>query len=97
VSWHKVAAAAVLLVVFNIANAASGAMVLVALLLGKARYASRVVHAMDCQLAAQLGYDGRSTVSKECGRQHERTTFCRRICRWLDWADEGHCTREGSE
>lgn len=94
--WKKALAAALILAVFGIANSFATLMVLGALLMGKTKYASRVVHAMDCLAAAQVGYDGRSTISKECGRQHDKTSFCRRICRWIDWADEGHCDREGA-
>lgn len=59
--------------------------------------AGKILHAMDCQAAANIGYNGRATISKECGRQHDKTTFCRRLCRWLDWADNGHCEREGKD
>lgn len=48
---------------------------------------------MDALLAAMLGWDGRSTVSKECGRSDCR--FCRWLCRALHWLlEREHCARE---
>lgn len=56
---------------------------------------SAVTQAMDRTLAAMLGYDGHSTVSKECDKSDCR--FCRVLCAVLDRIlEKGHCGKEGS-
>ena len=60
-------------------------------------YASRVLHAADCSAAAFLGWSGRDTISKECGRElatDDPCAFCDYLCAALDQVDEGHCKRE---
>lgn len=57
----------------------------------KQGYASNIVHAMDCLMAAVLGWDGKNTVSAECGA--DRHGLCKTICALLDIFDTGHCAR----
>lgn len=59
-----------------------------------------IMHSMDMLLAAQLGWDGRKTVSKECGLQllaGKACRFCAKLCRILAKADPEHCEREASK
>lgn len=87
-----------LFVVFWVASTLSGLAALVALLLGRTRQAGDIVHSMDMTLAAVLGWDGRSTVSRECGKEvaeGKPCAFCRRVCAFLDrWLETGHCEKE---
>jgi hypothetical protein len=74
---------------------------LAALIAGKTRYASNVAHAQDCAAAAFLGWDGQSTISKECGRElayaAKPCRFCRWLCKVLDVVlEKGHCEKEAA-
>jgi hypothetical protein len=63
-------------------------------------YVSRVVHAADCSGAAFLGWSGRDTISKECGRDlaaGDPCGFCNYLCRALGKVDPEHCQKEGSK
>lgn len=52
---------------------------------------SRITVAMDRLAAAMLGWDGRSTISKECGGDDCR--FCRVLCRVLNYVlQKDHCS-----
>jgi hypothetical protein len=85
--------AAVLYVIFSIAAALAGVAGVIALCFGRTTYLSRICRAMDALLAALLGWDGRSTVSKECGASDCR--FCRVLCRVLSaLLERDHCARE---
>ena len=61
-------------------------------------YAKNILRAKDKLAAALLGWDGRRTLSAECGASDCR--FCRAICWTLNWIDHGHCAgaaaREGA-
>ena len=64
-------------------------------------YAGYLMQSKDRLLAALLGWNGRKTVSRECGEQllskvERPCTFCSLVCKALDWFDPGHCKREGS-
>jgi len=84
---------AVLYLIFSAAAGLAGLAGLVGLCLGKTEYISNVSRAMDSLLAALLGWDGRSTVSKECGRSNCR--FCLILCAVLDVVlKKGHCKEE---
>jgi hypothetical protein len=83
--------------IFTVTGLVAGMQVVVCLLACRFRQAGNIFRAMDCLAAAQIGYDGRKTVSKECGMQHKKSSFCRKLCPMLDWADDGHCEREGKE
>ena len=64
------------------------------------KMAANIMHSMDMLLAAQLGWDGRSTVSKECGKQllaGQPCRFCARICAILNKFDPQHCEKEGAK
>lgn len=87
----------VLFVIFSLAAIFSPAFALVGAFFSL-RYAAHIMHSMDMILAAILGWDGRSTVSKECGRELASGApcrFCRIVCRVLDRILEaGHCQKE---
>lgn len=84
---------ALLYLVFSIAAALAGVAGLAGLCFGRTTYASRICRAMDALLAAMLGWDGRSTVSSECGASDCR--FCRWLCRALDLVlQKDHCALE---
>ena len=86
--------AIVLYVIFTIASLLAGVIGLVALCFGRTRYTTNVSHAMDMTLAALLGWNGRSTVSKECGKSDCR--FCRVLCAILHRIlEKNHCEKEG--
>ena len=62
----------------------------------KPQYTANVSHSMDMLLAALMGWDGRSTVSKECGKSTCR--LCRFLCAVLDRIlEKDHCAKEASE
>lgn len=64
------------------------------------RYASNNIHAADCAAAAFLGWDGRSTISKECGREilaGKPCTFCTFLCKTLHRVHDNHCEQEGAD
>ena len=97
----KYIAALILFVIFSLAAIASPAFALVGLALLLPRYAGNIAHSMDMIAAAILGWDGRRTVSAECGREiveQRPCRFCRILCRLLDkFLEPGHCHKEGSE
>jgi uncharacterized protein (DUF697 family) len=86
--------------IFSVASALAGVVGLVGLCFGRTRYISHICRAMDCTLAAMFGYDGRSTVSKECGRKliaGKPCTFCDVLCELLHRAlEKAHCEKEGT-
>lgn len=85
----------VLYVVFSIASALAGVWGVLTLLTGDTSRISRICHAMDRVLAAMLGWDGRSTVSKECGT--DDCKFCAVLCRILHRLLEPyHCEKEAA-
>lgn len=83
---------------FSIAAAFAGVIGLVGLAVDVARgrgarHTANIMHSMDMLLAAILGWDGRSTVSKECGRSACR--FCRLVCAVLHRVlERDHCAKE---
>ena len=84
----------VLYVVFAAAAAVAGVVGLLSLLTGSTKPISRICRAMDALLAAQLSiffpsWDGRATVSNECGRTDCR--FCRVLCAVLNLMQKDHC------
>lgn len=60
------------------------------------RMTANIMHSMDMLLAAQLGWSGRSTVSKECGLELLDTPckFCKRLCAILNKFHRNHCQEE---
>lgn len=95
------AALAVLLfgVPFAFTSAIAGALgLLLSPLYGSSTYAKNLLRASDKQAATLLGFDGRATISAECGARDCR--FCRWLCRLLDVFQKGHCAgaaeREGT-
>lgn len=86
----------VLYAIFAVAAALAGAIGLVALIAGRVRYTANVMHSMDMLLAALLGWNGRSTVSKECGKSSCR--FCRVVCAVLNVIlERDHCRKEAQQ
>lgn len=87
-----------LYILFSITSMAAGVVGALSLFTFKTRRISAIMHSMDMLLAAILGWDGRSTVSKECGRELEGgspSRFCRCLCYALDKTiEEGHCKKE---
>jgi hypothetical protein len=89
-----------LYILFSITSMFAGVVGFAGLLIGRTRYIANVMHSMDMLLAAMLGWDGRSTVSKECGREIvwqivKPCRFCRVICRLLDFFIKvDHCKEE---
>ncbi len=82
----------VLYAIFSLVVTVAGPAGLVGLALGQTQYASNISRAMDALLAAMLGWDGRSTVSKECGRSSCR--FCRWLCALLHLVlERNHCAK----
>lgn len=78
-------------VAFSLASVVAVLMVPLALVFERFTYAGRVFHSMDCLMAAVLGWDGRHTVSAECGA--DRTGLCKTLCAFLDLLDPGHCAK----
>lgn len=69
---------------------------LIGLLLGNFEYTSHIVRAQDRATAALLGWDGNSTVSKECGKSECR--FCKILCSILNVVlEKDHCKKEASD
>jgi hypothetical protein len=90
----KYLTALALYAIFSLASALAGVVgIVVGLVKRDAQYTANVMHTMDMLLAALLGWDGRSTVSKECGRSSCR--FCRVICAVLNVIlERDHCAKE---
>lgn len=89
----KYLTAAALYFIFAITSMLAGVAGLVGLALGRSRYVANVMHSMDMLLAALLGWDGRSTVSRECGASSCR--FCRVLCAVLNVIlERDHCAKE---
>lgn len=85
----------VLYVIFSAAACGAGLLGLLGLAAGNTHYISNICKAMDKLLAAMLGWDGASTVSRECGKSSCR--FCRILCPVLSWAlREDHCAKEAA-
>ena len=80
--------------VFSVTSALAGLLgIVVGLIRRDGQYTANVMHSMDMLLAALFGWDGRSTVSKECGRSDCR--FCRVLCSILDFLiEKDHCKKE---
>lgn len=62
---------------------------------------SRTFQAMNRLCAAAwLGFDGKNTISKECGTRlaaGEDCAFCERLCALLSLGDPEHCAKEAAE
>jgi hypothetical protein len=60
-------------------------------------YASRIFRSHNRAAATLLGFDGRSTISSECGRRDCRA--CRVLCRILAYVLQhpNHCQEEAKE
>lgn len=87
--------ALVLYFIFSFASALAGLIGLAALPF-RPQYTANVMHSMDMLLAALFGWNGRSTVSKECGKSDCR--FCRVLCRILNVIlERDHCKKEASK
>lgn len=85
----------VLYVIFSVASALAGVWGVLSLVTGDTSRISRITHAMDRLLAAMLGWDGKSTVSRECGTDDCR--FCTVLCRILDkLLEKHHCEKEAA-
>lgn len=83
-----------LYIVFSVASILAGTWGFVLICFGQARQAGYIMQAMDRLLAAMLGWDGRATVSKECGRC-EKCWLCPWICRVLHYTlEKDHCQKE---
>lgn len=95
----KIVAAFVLYITFSFTATLAGLQGLLVLPFSR-RMTANIMHSMDMLLAAQLGWSGRKTVSKECGEELETLNpcrFCRTICKLLDYFDPGHCAREAKK
>ena len=91
----KYVTAVVLYAVFSVVAMFAGLVGLLALPF-KPQYTANVSHSMDMLLAALMGWDGRSTVSKECGRSPCK--LCRFLCAVLDRIlEKDHCAKEARE
>jgi hypothetical protein len=90
-----VLAAVALYVLFSFTAMFAGLQGLLVMLF-RPRMTSNIMHSMDMLLAAQLGWNGRSTVSKECGLelQGQPTKFCSILCAVLSKVDKDHCEKE---
>ena len=87
--------ALVLYFIFSVASAFAGLLGLAALPF-RPKYTANVMHSMDMLLAALFGWNGRSTVSKECGKSDCR--FCRVLCRVLHVIlERDHCKKEAAK
>lgn len=91
-----------LYVLFSVTSALAGPIGLVALLLGKPRTLGHVTRSMDALAAAELSiffphWDGRKTVSTECGKDNANPDidckFCRWLCKALELMEHDHCAR----
>jgi len=57
---------------------------------------AHIFKAQDRLLAAMLGWDGKETVSRECGKSECR--FCKIICKLLHkFLEPNHCEKEGAK
>lgn len=89
----KYVTVAVLYVIFSIVGCFAGVLGLLGWPFFGSSYISNICKALDRLLAAMLGWDGASTVSRECGRSTCR--FCRVLCRVLNWVlEREHCAKE---
>jgi hypothetical protein len=91
-----VLAAVALYVLFSFTAMFAGLQGLLVLVF-RPRMTAAIMHSMDMLLAAQLGWDGRSTVSKECGVElagGNPTRFCSSLCKVLSKLDPQHCEKE---
>lgn len=100
--YLKYPTAIILYVVFSIASAAAGLLgLLVGAIKRDPKYTANVMHSMDMTLAAIFGWDGRKTVSKECGLEllsGNPSTFCKCTCKVLDHTlAHDHCIDEGKK
>ena len=91
--------AVILFAVFVLAATFAPYLAIVGLALGQVRYAGNIAHSLDMLLAAMLGWNGRATVSEECGKQiiaGNPCRFCRLVCSLLDkFLETDHCRKEG--
>lgn len=97
---RAVAAVALLGIPFAATSVVAGVVgLLVSPLYGTRAYPKNLLRASDKQAAALLGFDGRATISAECGASTCRA--CALLCRMLDWIQKGHCEgaalREGTK
>lgn len=82
----------ILYILFSIAAMFAGLWGVLSLITGTKRI-SRICQAMDRLLAAMLGWDGRATVSKECGSSNCK--FCIYLCKVLNnILEKDHCLKE---
>ena len=97
----------VLYFIFSFFSALAGLIGLAALPFST-KYTANVMHSMDMLLAALFGWNGRSTVSKECGRElaaPQPCRFCRVLCAVLSYKVFGrwyvleadHCKKEAAK
>lgn len=100
----KYAAVLLLYALFSFTSLLAGAIGLAGLVIGlpfgRTRYVANIMHSMDMLLAAILGWDGRSTVSKECARAQAAGTPCR-LCRFVcafthRFLERDHCAKEAA-
>lgn len=83
-----------LYIIFSITSMLAGIYGILTLVTGTSRI-SRITRAMDCLLAAMLGFDGRSTVSKECGKSN--CVLCKLLCKALHYTlEKEHCEKEAA-
>ena len=93
--YLAVVTALVLYFIFSFTSAFAGAVGLLALPF-RPQYTANVMHSMDMLLAALFGWNGRSTVSKECGKSTCR--FCRVLCAVLHVIlERDHCKKEAAK
>lgn len=80
---------------FAIACVVSIFLIPVSLVFKEFKYARRVLLAQDRVLASVMGFDGTSTVSRECGllASSGRCGWCCLLCKLLNLLDPGHCER----
>jgi hypothetical protein len=95
VKYLAVFTALILYFIFSVASALAGVIGLLALPFCP-KYTANVMHSMDMLLAALFGWDGRSTVSKECGKSD--CAFCRVLCWVLHYIlERKHCEKEAAK
>jgi len=87
---RAVAAVALLGIPFAATSIVAGVVgLLVSPLYGTRAYPKNLLRASDKQAAALLGFDGRATISAECGASECK--LCRAVCALLNMIDNGHC------